>query len=281
MTDERLPPGQLLAATARWAAAVRAKESARDDRLFEDPWAAALAGPEGQAWIEQRRPDLLVTMTLRTRFFDDWLRRVAAGEAGRQVVLVAAGLDTRAFRLDWPAGATLFELDRPEVLDDKERVLRAAGARARVGRRRVDVDLTAGWTERLLDSGFDPRRASSWLLEGLLFYLPAASALRLLDAVSGLAAPASAIGFDCVNSPMLTSPWTRAWVEMQAKAGAPWLGTFDDPLTLLAERGWSGRLNEPSEPQVSHGRWTFPVFAVDAPGIPHVWFVTGTRPSQG
>jgi methyltransferase (TIGR00027 family) len=89
---------QLLASTAHWTAAVRARESAREDALFHDPWAAALSGEQGMAWIEQRSPESLIPMVLRTRFFDDFLQRLAMDHAIRQIVVMAAGLDTRALR---------------------------------------------------------------------------------------------------------------------------------------------------------------------------------------
>ncbi len=122
------PADHLLASTARWTAAVRAQESAREDRLFNDPWAAALAGPEGAAWIEHRPPGSTVPIALRTRFFDDFVQRIAAQDGIRQIVLMAAGLDTRAFRLPWPERTRLFELDQFTVLKYKDQVLAAAGA---------------------------------------------------------------------------------------------------------------------------------------------------------
>ena len=110
-------------ATARWTAAVRAQESERTDALFVDPWAAALAGAEGTAWLAQRPPGSGLPMVLRTRYFDDFLLRITAEQGIGQVVLVAAGLDTRAFRLAWPAQTHVFELDRPAVLDYKAQIL--------------------------------------------------------------------------------------------------------------------------------------------------------------
>lgn len=112
--------GQPLAATAYWTAAVRARESVRPDRLFEDPWAAELAGQAGAAWIAQRPEASTVPIVLRTRYFDDCLTRITQQDGLRQVVLLAAGLDTRDFRLSWPAGVRLFELDQPAVLGHKE-----------------------------------------------------------------------------------------------------------------------------------------------------------------
>jgi methyltransferase (TIGR00027 family) len=105
-----------LGSTARWTAAARALESARADRLLNDPWAARLAGAEDLAWAANRPPDGMTPMILRNRFFDDFLHRIARDNVLRQMVLMAAGLDTRAFRLEWPAGASIFKLDQPAVL---------------------------------------------------------------------------------------------------------------------------------------------------------------------
>ena len=117
-----------LEATARWTAAARAAESERIDGLFVDPWAAALAGPKGMSWLTQRTPDAVLPMVLRTRYFDDWLESISGRDGIRQIVLLAAGLDTRSYRLRWPDGTRLFELDREAVLRDKAGVLGAAGA---------------------------------------------------------------------------------------------------------------------------------------------------------
>src|SRR5215207_4963102 len=123
--------------TSRWVAAARARESDRLDRLFDDPLAAALAGSEGFAWLDQMeraqpwgQPALYVVV--RTRFFDDFLLHASWCTGARQVVLLAAGMDARAFRLDWPPGTRLYELDRPEVIDAKDEIIADAGARPRL-----------------------------------------------------------------------------------------------------------------------------------------------------
>jgi methyltransferase (TIGR00027 family) len=252
-------PGTALEATAGWTAAARAAETGREDRLFVDPWAAALAGPEGMAWLAQRPPGSVLPMVLRTRYFDDWLESITGRDGIHQVVLMAAGLDTRAYRLVWPAGTRLFELDRPAVLRHKEAVLSAAGASPSCTRNAVEADLTGPWVDALPAVGFDRAQPSGWLLEGLLFYLPNEAIARLLDEVTRLAAPGSRLGCDVINAAMLTSRWTRPWVEMQAEAGAPWLGTLDDPERFLAERGWRARLTQAGQPDANHGRWTLPV----------------------
>lgn len=270
-------PAEPLASTARWTASVRAMENAREDRLFADPWALLLAGKEGAAWIAQRTPESVAPIVLRTRFFDDFLQRVTSQEAMRQVVLMAAGLDTRAFRLPWPEGARMFELDQAPVLQHKEAVLHAAGAQPGCRRATAEADLTGPWQEALVGAGFDPREPAAWLLEGLLFYLPGEVVTRLLDEVASLAAPGSWLGFDIINSTMLTSPLTRGWIEMQAKSGAPWIGTLDDPEGFLAARGWQASLSQAGAADANHGRWPFPVIPVGMPGIPHNWFVVAKK----
>ena len=273
----KVTPEHLLGTTARWTAAVRAKESEREDRLFDDPWAAALAGKEGQEWMEQRPADSVIPIVLRTRFFDDWLRRITLQNAIRQVVLMAAGLDTRAFRLNWPEQTRLFELDQPAVLKYKEQLLHSAGAQPACTRQAVEADLTASWKEALVRTGFDPQQPSGWLLEGFLFYLSNEGLTRLLDEVTSLAAPGSWMGFDIINSAVLTSPWTRPWVEMQAQSGAPWIGTLDDPVGFLAARGWKTTLTQAGQPDANHGRWRLPVIPTMLPDMPHNWFVIAQK----
>lgn len=269
--------GQMLGTTAYWTAAVRAAENQREDRLFEDPWAAPLAGDVGAQWAAGRSLTSLVPIALRTRYFDDFLQRITQEEGIRQVVLLAAGLDTRAYRLTWPIDTRLFELDQPAVLDYKARVLDAAEARPSCIRQAVGSDLTAPWATALVAAGFDANQPAVWLLEGFLFYLEPEAITRLLDTVTALAVPGSWLGFDIVNHDTLTSALTRPWVEMQAQAGAPWIGAMDDPAGFLAARGWQASLSQAGQPETNHGRWPFPVIPTNMPGMPHNWFVTAQR----
>lgn len=271
------PSDDLLASTARWTAAVRAQESAREDRLFDDPWAVALAGPEGAAWIEQRQPGSTVPMVLRTRFFDDFVQRIAVHDGIGQIVLLAAGLDTRAFRLPWPELTRLFELDQPVVLQHKDQILATAGAQPTCERQTIQADLNDPWTEALLEAGFNPQQPSGWLLEGFLFYLANEHITRILDEITSLATPGSWLGFDIVNSIMLVSSLTQKWIEMQAQSGAPWIGTMDDPVGFLAERGWQASLTQAGAADANHGRWTLPVIPTTMPDFPHNWFVTAEK----
>jgi methyltransferase (TIGR00027 family) len=266
-----------LASTAHWTASVRAVENQRPDRLFEDPWAETLAGEQGQAWIAGRPPESFVPIVLRTRYFDDFLLR-AANEIGlRQVVMLAAGLDTRAYRLGWPSGLRLFELDQPAVLQEKQRLLDQAGAAPLCERRAIEVDLTLPWSAALNAAGFDRSSPCVWLLEGFLFYLPNESIEKILDEVTGLSVTGSWLGFDIINGQTLTHPLTKAWVEMQARSGAAWVGTMDDPLGFLAQRGWQAALSQAGAAEANHGRWPYPVIPPALPDFPHNWFVTAEK----
>jgi methyltransferase (TIGR00027 family) len=146
-------------------------------------------------------------MILLTRFFDDLLQRLTREEEIRQVILMAAGLDTRAYRFVWPAGTNVFELDQPAVLHEKEMVLHSSGARPNCGRQSPEVDLTGPWKKTLIKAGFKQKEPAVWLLEGFLFYIPTESISYLLDEVNGLSSSGSWLGFDIINSATMTSPY--------------------------------------------------------------------------
>lgn len=241
-------------------AAARARESARVDRLFEDPWAEALAGEEGFAFLERDealRP-ASPAFVVRHRFFDDFLLARAA-EGVRQVVLVGAGLDTRAFRLTWPGEVRLFELDQPSVLSYKQAVLQDAGASATCERVTVPVDLRDDWASRLLDQGYGPEDPAVWVAEGLLFYLPEVAVHRLLDIAADLSSPDSALGTDTMSATMLADESRRTWAASYADAGAPFVFGSDRPAQLLAEHGWEPTLHRYPDVAGRLGRpWQFP-----------------------
>jgi len=267
----------LLGGTARWTAGVRAMASAREDRLFNDPWAAALAGAEGKEWAENPSGDNGVSIIVRTRFFDDYFQRIISTSDIRQVVLMATGLDTRAFRLPWPEGTKVFELDQPQVLQYKEQILSSAGAQPASKRHAIEVDLTGPWTDALIKAGFDPQQPSVWLLEGFFHYIPTESITHILDDITSQAAPGSWLGFDIINKAMLTSQWTRQFVEDLTKAGTPWIGTMDNPEDFLASRGWKATTYQPGEKEAHFGRWPYPVIPRIIPNIPRTWFVIAQK----
>ncbi|MFT3764061.1 MAG: SAM-dependent methyltransferase [Minicystis sp.] len=231
-----------VASTAHWVAAARARESQRPDALFQDPFAAALAGEEGERWIESPSDEVLVStyIALRTRFFDEQLLH-AAQDGIRQFVILAAGLDARAFRLDWPEGTRLFELDRPEVLAHKNNILAASRATPRCLRITLGANLTLPWADALRTAGLAPSERSAWLVEGLLPYLHEADVRRLFMQLSTLAAPGSALALDCTGTDPFTTP---AFADQAAKMRARGIEmhfSCDDPVALLAGFGWAAQ----------------------------------------
>ncbi|EHB55670.1 methyltransferase [Mycolicibacterium rhodesiae JS60] len=190
--------------TALFVAAARALEAQKPDPLAVDPfaetfcravggpWAALLDGeaPEHPLKSERFGQHFVTFQAARTRFFDAYFRRVA--QAGvRQIVLLAAGLDSRAYRLDWPAGTTIYELDQPQVLEFKRAAVEAHGATAKAERREIAIDLREDWPQALRDSGFQPDQPSAWIAEGLLIYLPASAQEQLFTGIDALATSGS------------------------------------------------------------------------------------------
>ncbi|MDT3396291.1 SAM-dependent methyltransferase [Streptomyces sp. B1866] len=257
--------------TALGVAILRARESAREDRLFEDPYARGFAdaAPEavpeaalpedGQA--ERGAPESLGAVfygqiVLRTRVFDDYLLD-AAGSGCAQVVLLAAGLDTRAFRLAWPPGLRLFELDLPELFAFKEEVLRGQGTRPRCERTVVPADLREDWPAALVAAGFRPDAPTAWLAEGLLAYLSAEEAERLLTGVGSLSAPGSRLSFEHIERGR-----EEAVADIRARTGGTaehviglWKGGMG-PRTpqWLTEHGWHTEIRPSAELAKSYGR---------------------------
>src|ERR1700742_68840 len=131
-------------------------------------------------------------MAARTKFFDEFF--LDATNAGiKQVVILASGLDARAYRLQWPAGTVVYEVDQPQVIEFKTRTLEDLGAAPTAERRVVAVDLRDDWPTALRAAGFDPSQPSAWSAEGLLGYLPPEAQDRLLDTITELSAPGSRI----------------------------------------------------------------------------------------
>jgi methyltransferase (TIGR00027 family) len=129
---------------------------------------------------------------VRTHFFDEYFTD-AANAGIRQIVILASGLDSRAYRIEWPAGTTVFEIDQPKVLQYKAETLAAHGAQPSAQRREVAIDLRQDWPKALREAGFDDGQPTAWLAEGLLMYLPGDAQDRLFELVTELSAPGSRI----------------------------------------------------------------------------------------
>lgn len=223
--------------TSLGVARARAWESRRPGALFDDPYAAAFvraATPPGDAGPPVRPGGVRARMgfhvIIRTRFYDDYLLR-ACSAGCRQVVLLAAGLDTRAYRLPWPDGVRLYEL-----LEFKEEVLGEEGAAPRCARTAVAADLREDWTPRLTEAGLDPARPTAWLIEGLLVYLTAEHAAGLLTRVGDLSAPGSGVSLERGNAAMVLSARDRTGLEEYA---ALWQGGLGEHTAgWLTRHGW-------------------------------------------
>lgn len=263
--------------TSLWVAAMRAVETERPDAIISDPFARALAGEEGFEVMARGDPPGAVrppVVAVRTRFFDDAIR--AALDAGiRQLVLVAAGMDSRAFRLDFPREVTLYEIDQPEVLTCKDD--RLGGATPRCARIQVPIDLRNDWPAALLARRFDRDTPALWLVEGLLPYLREPDVHALLARISGLAAARSEILLDVSGRAILQSPHMKERLAFVASLGAPWQFACDEPETLLAPLGWDVSVTDHGVIGLAHGRWPFPVLPRGTPGVPQSFLVRGVR----
>ena len=214
-------------ATALGVAAARAAETARANPLINDPFARMFLDAAGDgvwnwhstprlpAEVVEAEPDLPLQMqamvdymACRTAFFDGFF--LDATRAGiRQAVILAAGLDARAWRLPWPDGTTVYEIDQPRVLEFKSATLAEHGAEPACDRVAVPADLRRDWPEALRQAGFNPSAPSAWSAEGLMPYLPAAAQELLFDRVQGLAAAGSRIAVEALG-PTFLDPESRA-----------------------------------------------------------------------
>ena len=192
--------------TALFVAAARALEAQKPDPVAVDPFAEVFCRAVGGQWADlldgtapehalksEFGADFVNFQGVRTRYFDTYFGNVAAAGV-RQVVVLAAGLDSRAYRLDWPAETVVFELDQPQVLEFKREVL--AGYTPTSDRREIAVDLRNDWPQALQDHGFDPSAPSAWIAEGLLIYLPATAQRQLFTGIDALSAPGSHVAVE-------------------------------------------------------------------------------------
>ena len=285
--------------TALGLAAARSVESGRPDRLIVDEHARALfssADSDLPMLLDWPTSDQPVTeaqklhlhgsryIGLRTRFYDDLLL-TAMGQGIHQVVLVGAGLDTRAFRLPLSDDTRLFELDQPVVLDYKDAVLAHLEASTRCDRAAVGADLREDWTDPLLRAGFNRHQPTAWIAEGLLPYLPAASQLTLTTRISALSAAASTLSFDnIIGNPSadgrLKELSDRSGIDMQTLIPDT---NSTDLVDTLIQHGWAVTLESTAALAERYGRdlsdpFTTPTAAIAAePPWLETVFVTARR----
>jgi methyltransferase (TIGR00027 family) len=238
-------------ATAVMVALARAAETASADPLIRDPFAEPLVStPELEGVREQVHawwagpeqdddPDftpnsqnMINYQAVRTHFFDAYFGdAVAAGI--RQVVILAAGLDSRAYRLDWPAGTVVYELDLPKVLDYKAETLASHGAVPVANRRPVPVDLRHDWPQALRDAGFDATQPTSWLAEGLLPFLPAAAQEAMFASIDMLSGSGSQVAVEIFGvDEEKRKEAEEKWAQLRAKREARGEDTSFNPFDL-------------------------------------------------
>ncbi|BBX63283.1 putative S-adenosyl-L-methionine-dependent methyltransferase [Mycobacterium saskatchewanense] len=250
-------------ATATMVAAARAAASKRPQPVVTDDYAEPLVRAVGLDAFTRLAtgeldstdmeggigfPRMVDTFAARARFFDDYL--AAAGLAGlRQVVIVASGLDARAYRLPWPADTTVYEIDQPEVIAFKTATLSEIGAAPTAQLRAVGIDLREDWPAALQDAGFDPAHPTAWLAEGVLIgWLPPEAEVRLLDSIIPLSAEGSRFAADYgtvtgtspeaqEQSRLLTEGWRRHGLEMDL-TNLTYPGEHTDVAAHLLANGW-------------------------------------------
>ncbi|MEW1660802.1 class I SAM-dependent methyltransferase [Streptomyces sp. NPDC093707] len=254
--------------TALGVAAARAVETSRPAPLAADPYAAGFVAAaqapvslpttvDASAAGSGSWAHLVDYLALRTRAFDDYFLR-AVDDGVTQVVILASGLDTRAFRLGWRAGTAVYEIDQPRVLDFKLRVLREAGAEPRCALRPTAVDLRDDWAAVLESAGFDPSRPTAWLAEGLLPFLPPEAEEHLLHEIHRLSAPGSHLAAEyftdvrrALEDPVMQQNAAIMGVQMadlMSSAQRP------SPTERLTERGWQTRVMTATEEAAAHER---------------------------
>ena len=254
-------------ATATMVAAARAMASKADNPLIDDPFAEPLVRAVGVDFFSrlvtgELRPEdidsdtesvgvqrMADSMAVRTKFFDAFF--LTATEGGiRQAVILASGLDSRAYRLAWPAGTTVYEIDQPDVIEFKTRTLGELGAEPTAERRTVAMDLRYDWPSALIEEGFDPNQPTAWSAEGLLGYLPPDAQDRLLDTITELSAPGSRVAVESV--PNIDPADHEKAVERMQAASDRWrdhgfdldfaelvyLGDRNEAAAYLGDHGW-------------------------------------------
>ncbi|HEY1841366.1 MAG TPA: class I SAM-dependent methyltransferase [Mycobacterium sp.] len=271
-------------ATATAVAARRAMASKGPNPLIDDPFAEPLVNAVGvEAFIKMMNGDLDLAdddpaftpqrlaegMAVRTRFFDNFFTDAAAAGV-RQGVILAAGLDTRAYRLPWPSGTLVYEIDQPQVIEFKTRTLADLGAVPTADRKAVAVDLRDDWVGALQDIGFNSQRPTAWIAEGLLGYLPPDAQDRLFDTITTLSFSGSRIGTGYVpdirdriakRGKEISERWRRLGLNMNW-AELVYDGERNDVVEYLAARGWQTTVHTTPELYAENG-FEFP----DAPSM--------------
>jgi methyltransferase (TIGR00027 family) len=275
------------------AAADRALEAELDQPLFVDPLARSLAGKKGFEWHKKLRSTTwppnaagpAPEQSIMTRYFDDGLQTAVRELSLTQVVLFSAGMDTRAFRLRWPAELVLFEVNDAAVFELKEPVLRRRRAKPACERRLVRANFaSARWAAKLRVAGFDARRPAAFLIPWLAD-LDAANVDRVFRELGEVACAGSWLGVNFVGLDTIESVFMKPLFDKLAALGYPeWKFGVRDPEAFLAERGWSAECDVLGAPEASYGRWRYGYLPRTVPdrAIPRHYLAAARRiPAKG
>ncbi|MDT5050866.1 MAG: hypothetical protein QOD88_1219 [Mycobacterium sp.] len=252
-------------ATATMVAAARALASEDTNPIINDPFAAPLVraagidfftrvvdgeidptleenvGENGKGELQTETDSLAV----RTRFFDEFFTNATAAGIG-QAVILAAGLDARAYRLAWASGSVVYEVDQPKVVAFKTETMAGLGAKPTAERRTVSIDLREDWPAALRDSGFDDTKPAAWSAEGLLMYLPPEAQDRLFDHITALSAPGSQLATEyhpqtgptmAERSQAMNNRWANLGCDVDL-SGLFYEGERNNVADYLSDRGW-------------------------------------------
>jgi methyltransferase (TIGR00027 family) len=255
--------------TATMVAASRAMASKAERPLINDPFAEPLvravgvdlfvrlvSGELNPADLQDDNdssagsmPRMTDNMAVRTKFYDEFFVDATSADI-RQAVILASGLDSRAYRLAWPDGTTVYEIDQPQVIDFKSRTLAEMGAQPTAHRRTVAIDLRDDWPAALRAAGFDSDQPTAWSAEGLLGYLPPEAQDRLLDTVTALSAPGSRIATESLprrddalrarlkeHMRTVSQRWRKHGLDLDMTE-LIYFGDRNEAAPYLAECGW-------------------------------------------
>ena len=266
-------------ATATMVAAARAIASREPNAIIDDPFAEPLVRAVGMGFFNRLLDGefglsdddggdatrlMTNVMAVRTRFFDDFFIEAAAAGI-RQAVILASGLDARAYRLPWPDGTVVYEIDQPKVIEFKNATMASIGAEPTAQRRAVSIDLREDWPAALRHNGFDDTQPVAWSAEGLLVYLPPEAQDRLFDDLTSLSAPGSRLATEYhpdagasigERAQAIRDRWREHGFDMNL-ADLFYPGERNPVVEYLSEHGWQVNARNRTEMFTAYGR-TFP-----------------------
>jgi methyltransferase (TIGR00027 family) len=285
-------------ATATLVAAGRAMATRDPRALINDPFAEPLVRAVGLDFFvkmidgdldlallpnssPERMQAIVDGMGLRTKYFDEYLLDSAASGV-RQVVILASGLDARAYRLNWPAGTVVYEIDQPQVIEFKSRTLADLGAEPTATRRTVAIDLRGDWPAALRDAGLDTDAPTAWLAEGLLIYLPPEAQDRLFDNITALSAPGSTVAteyvpgivdFDADKAREMSAPLREQGIDIDMPS-LIYAGQRSHVVEYLRDKSWDVTDTTRADLFLSNGR-DIPAPENDDP-LGEIVYISGT-----